>query len=87
MLDWFVGLLTFPQWHYGGGCTEVDDALKLSGLAYGDAQAVHAINMIEIVGHVVEFKIAFAGQVVQLLHWQAFKVCEVVFIQHVCVFH
>lgn len=86
MLDWFVGLLTLLQGHNRGGCTEVDDAFKASGLAYDVTQAVHAVDVIEVVGHVIKFKIAAARQVVQLLHWQALKVCEVVFIKHVCVF-
>lgn len=78
MLDWFVRLFWCFQGHNRCGCTEMYDAFKASGNA--DAQAVHAIDVIEVVGHVIKFKIAFAGQVVQLLHWQAFKVCEVVFI-------
>ena len=80
-------LLRCFQGHNRCACTEMYDAFKASGVAYDVTQAVHAIDVIEVVGHVIKFKIAFAGQVVQLVYRQAFKVCEVVFIQHVCVFH
>ena len=73
-------LLRCFQGHNRCTCTEVYDAFKASGLAYDDAQAVHAINVIKEVRNVIKFKIAAAWQVVQLLHWQAFEVCEVVFI-------
>ena len=86
MLDWFVGLLRLLQRHNRGGCTEVDDAFKASGLAYDVAQTVHAVDVVKVVRHVIKFKIGAAWQVVQLLHWQAFKVCEVVFIKHMYVF-
>ena len=64
MLDWFVGLLRFLQRHNRGACTEVDDAFKASGLAYDVTQAVHAVDVVEVVGHVIKFKIAEAWQVV-----------------------
>ena len=66
MLDWFVRLLRLLQRHNRGGCAEVDDAFKASGLAYDMAQAVHAVDVVKEVRHAIKFKIGVAWQVVQL---------------------
>ena len=66
MLDWFVGLLRLLQRHNRGGCTEVDDGIKACVLAYCAAEAIHAINVVEVVGYAIKFKIGVAWQVVQL---------------------